>query len=398
MRLLTRTNLVRTSCELGFLILTLAVLSSAKPVDNSADRANSFRWIHPGSDPQLWQQIQSAFRGELLPDEPKEGQGELDVYRYKYLLKVGVIDHSALVILGHRPTKEVSKGQEWDEYYSAFNFDLTTRRKSIIEHAERMWKWKFRTLATFGPFRVPDVTFTYLSCTECEPELVFASLQYDPTRSAWHVRSWGDETDIWWAATDGLVVSEDVNNGGDTMSFDCVYGVLSPKTTGFQDLAIRCKEVTYRDTGRAKINDFTLYYGLSGGKFERRLITDFSEAAAMNARICRPGSQSLLCKLPWYLTATSGQNAALDEMFPNAPKTSRDLANFLTLKRTMSMMDVVRRCGSPDEVGGSGIAIFVYHLNDGSLVAVGATGATEQLLYASHIETSGKASALIPAK
>ena len=65
-------------------------------------------------------------------------------------------------------------------------------------------------------------------------------------------------------------------------------------------------------------------------------------------------------------------------MFPKAVKTSRDLADFLKLKRTMSMTDIVRRCGEPDEVGGSGIAIFVYHLNDGSLVAIGSTGATAE--------------------
>lgn len=399
MRLVTRTILRKISHGLGFLILIFAAtLSSANRLQNAPGSANTFRWIHPGSDPQLWQQVQSAFHDELLPDAAKPGQDDLDTYRYKYLQKVGVLNHSALVILGHRPAKEVSQEHAWDEYYSAFNLDLAAGQKSKIEHAEWMWQWKFYRLATLGPSRVPDVTFTYLSCTECEPELVFASLLYDTTKSAWQVRSWGDGKDIWWAASDGLVVDRDVNDGGDTMSFDCVYGILDSKTTDFQDVAIRCKEVTYRDTTRAKIDDSTLFYSLSNGKFVHRLITDFSEAAALNAKMCRLHVQSLLCKLPWYLTATSGQNAALDQMFPNAPKTSRDLANFLTVKRTMSMTDVVLQCGEPDEVGGSGIAIFIYHLNDGSLVAIGATGATGRILYANHIETSGKASGLFPAE
>ncbi len=398
MRLITSTTFVRSSYGLGFLVLILAASLSAGSADDHRDRPNTFQWIHPNSNPELWQQIQSAFHDELAPDEPEPGQDELDVYRYKYLQKVGVVNHSVLVILGHRPAKQVSKGHAWDEYYSAFNFDLTTRKKSKIEHAEWMWKWKFHALGTFGPERVPDVTFTYLSCTECEPELVFASVRYDTTKSAWEVRSWGDGKDIWWAAGDGLVVGRDVNDGGDTISFDCIYGILDSKTVDFQDLGIRCKEVTYRDTGRAKIDDSTLLYTLSGGKVQRRLVTDFSEAAALNAKMCRPDSQSLLCKLPWYLTATSGQNAALDDMFPKAVKTSRDLADFLKLKRTMSMTDIVRRCGEPDEVGGSGIAIFVYHLNDGSLVAIGSTGATGRILYANHIDTGGKASQLIPAE
>ena len=61
---------------------------------------NTFQWIHPNSNPELWQQIQSAFHDELAPDELEPGQDELDVYRYKYLQKVGVVNHSVLVILG----------------------------------------------------------------------------------------------------------------------------------------------------------------------------------------------------------------------------------------------------------------------------------------------------------
>ena len=83
-------------------------------------------------------------------------------------------------------------------------------------------------------------------------------------------------------------------------------------------------------------------------------------------------------------------------MFRKAPKTARDLAHFRSLKRAMSMSDVVSQCGEPDELGGSGIAIFIYHLDDGSLVAIGATGATGPLLYANHITTTGKASGLFP--
>ena len=70
----------------------------------------------------------------------------------------------------------------------------------------------------------------------------------------------------------------------------------------------------------------------------------------MTAKICRPNSSSLLCKLPAYITSTSGQSAALDQMFPDAPKTARDLAHFRFHMRTMSISEVVRRCGKPDEL------------------------------------------------
>jgi hypothetical protein len=161
---------------------------------------------------------------------------------------------------------------------------------------------------------------------------------------------------------------------------------------------MRCKQVSYSDTGRAKIDDSTVLYSLSAGQFRRRQVTDVLEAVELTARVCRSNPASLLCKLPAYMTATSGQNVALDEMFPRAPKTARDLAHFRSLKRTMTMTDVVRECGAPDELGGSGIAIFIYHLDDGSLVAIGTTGATSPLFYANHIATTGKASALFSAE
>jgi hypothetical protein len=136
----------------------------------------------------------------------------------------------------------------------------------------------------------------------------------------------------------------------------------------------------------------------SGGQFKRRRVTDATEAVELTAKICRPSSTSILCILPAYLTATSGQSAALDEIFPKAPKTVRDLAHFRTLKRTMSMLEVVDRCGEPDELGGSGLNIFIYHLDDGSLVAIGAAGVASPVLYGSHTETTGKTSSLFPKK
>ncbi len=394
-----RVKLRRFSPWLGLLIsLVFTALSHAKRPETRPETTDTFRWIHPSSDPQLWLQIESAFQDELAPDDPKPGQDNLDAYRYKYLQKVGILSHSALVIICRRPAKEVTKENAWDEYCSAFNFDLATKQKLTIEHADVMWKWKFKKLAKFGPSPVPDVTFTYFTCSECEPALMFASLYYEETKSAWKVRSWGDGKDLWWTVNDGLVVDFDNIGSGDTISFDCVYGILDLKGNGFDDVVMRCKEVSYNDAGRAKIDDSTVLYSSSGRQFKRRRVTDESEAVELTAKICRPNSASMLCKLPAYMTATSGQSAALDEMFPKAPKTVRDLAHFRALKRTMSMSEVVRQCGEPDEIGGSGLIIFIYHLDDGSLVTIGAASATGPLFYANHIATTGKASALFPAE
>jgi hypothetical protein len=98
------------------------------------------------------------------------------------------------------------------------------------------------------------------------------------------------------------------------------------------------------------------------------------------------------------MTMTEKQNAAIDAMFPDGPMAWRELAHFRNLKRSMSMSVIVRKCGVPDEVGGSGIMIFIYHLFDSSLVVIGATGATGPILYANHLLKTGKSFSLISAK
>jgi hypothetical protein len=53
-----------------------------------------------------------------------------------------------------------------------------------------------------------------------------------------------------------------------------------------------------------------------------------------------------------------------------APTTARQVSCFASLKKTSTMLDVVRKCGIPDQHSGSGIYIFVYYMNDCSTVGV----------------------------
>src|SRR5947207_163229 len=75
----------------------------------ASETSDNFRWIHPKSDPQQWERVLKVFGDELAPDEAKPGQSELDAYRYKYLQRVGVVGHSALVIVGHRPSEKLRR-------------------------------------------------------------------------------------------------------------------------------------------------------------------------------------------------------------------------------------------------------------------------------------------------
>ena len=82
-------------------------------------------------------------------------------------------------------------------------------------------------------------------------------------------------------------------------------------------------------------------------------------------------------------------------MLPDAPKTARDIEAFRSLRKEMKMVDVVRKCGLPDEHQGSGIYIFVYRLQDGTTVRIG-TANLKSLLYVQHVDKSGKSTPLIP--
>jgi len=390
--------LTKMTCLAGFLSLFLPGSAQGAVPQTSAQSPATFHWVHQASDAKLWEEILQKFKEELTPDQPTSETNGLDVYGYKYLQMVGTIDHSALVIVGHRPAKEVSKDNAWDVYYSAFNLDLNTGRKTTIEHAEHLWQWKYVKLALFSPGSVPDVTFTYLSCTECEPDSMFSSFYFDTGKSAWQMRPWGDGKDLWWTASDGLVVELDLIGDGDITFFDCVYGILNSQNAEFQNLAIRCKEFTEAASGESKVADNTVVYGITDGRFKARRVTDNSEAVRLTQQICKPTMRSFLCRLPADKSVTAGQTEILKAVFPNAPDSARDLDSFRTINRRMTMTEVVSRCGLPDGLSGSGYYVFTYHLRDGSFVNLTAAGTDGRILYANHLDAKGQGDAQFAVK
>jgi hypothetical protein len=80
-------------------------------------------------------------------------------------------------------------------------------------------------------------------------------------------------------------------------------------------------------------------------------------------------------------------------LLSDSPPTARDLSCFQSIRADMTMVDVVKRCGIPDEHVGSGIYIFVYHLRDGGSVAVG-TPDLKRLFDVTHTDANGKSSTL----
>jgi hypothetical protein len=81
-------------------------------------------------------------------------------------------------------------------------------------------------------------------------------------------------------------------------------------------------------------------------------------------------------------------------MFPNAPEKAKSADCFRGLSRDMSMNKIVGKCGRPDEVLGSGIYIFVWHLDDRSTASIG-TPYLERIGSVRLTDASGKTSSLL---
>jgi glucose dehydrogenase len=80
--------------------------------------------------------------------------------------------------------------------------------------------------------------------------------------------------------------------------------------------------------------------------------------------------------------------------FPDSPEKTQSVDCFRGLTPKMSVYTVVRKCGRPDEEVGSGISIWVWHLKDGSTIAIG-TPSLDKIYYVRYTPPSGMSTFLL---
>ncbi len=281
------------------LISLLSIMPLACGAVESAP-SRGFRWIDAQHDGAVWGKVQAALHDELLPDKPDP---DSLTFGYKYLKRVGVSNNSALVIVGNRVRKRPSPSERSEEYFLAFNYDFISGSLSQVvdpEHVEvhalYMWRWKFARLARLESSPVPDVVFTYLSCSECEAEKLLAALRYDPATRMWQIRQWGEGKPEWWMTRVGLVIGIDIDSGGPTVSYHCLYGFLDLKSDGFDDVAIRCQEMTEDQPRKFHLADSTVLYSLKGDRFIGEVVKTKDRLQKIWSDLCRSSSQDKLCK------------------------------------------------------------------------------------------------------
>src|ERR1700730_10674622 len=100
---------LKMACLTGFLWLFLPGTALPLAAQTPVQKPDTLHWVHQASDPKLWEEIRQKFNEELTPEQATAEKSAIDTYGYNYLQMAGTFGHSALVIVGHRPAKEVTK-------------------------------------------------------------------------------------------------------------------------------------------------------------------------------------------------------------------------------------------------------------------------------------------------
>jgi hypothetical protein len=247
----------------------------------------SFRWLDRKADAALFGKIQGVFANELKPDDPeavKPQQAQL----YKYVARIGIIGANAIVLIGERDSVSDKTG----DYFLAFNLDTASGAKSAVS-TNGFRVWKYRALARLESSQVPDIFFTYSSCTECEADYFLASFRFDLTDRVWKVRKWSEKDDE-------ILIGADMSVGVDDGDYDtgCVYSIADFDGDGFDDVAVRCVDRLTAEAGKPpKVTaDTTKLYSVKNGAPKVSEIHDPTKMSSIQRKLCAGSPKSPLCK------------------------------------------------------------------------------------------------------
>ncbi len=257
------------------------------PISVHAQPADSVKWISEKGNAAMWVAIRADFHDELQPDDPANVAPVL-AYSFKYIYRVALYRHSALVLVGHRETEE----SKYPGYYSAFNYDIESHARRPIKGVEVVSVFKFVDFVRLDAAAPPDIFFTWLTCTECEESKVLSAFHYDSGKREWGLRTWEANKDIWWTSASGPVIWSDVS-GSDTISFDCLHGFLgsAPEIT----FGLRCRAVAESEDGKRSITDITGLYSFRGPDSRLEIVSG-GKRTELLSKLCEASPKNKLCK------------------------------------------------------------------------------------------------------
>ena len=246
---------------------------------------DQFQWLDSSRDSQVWNHVQAGFRQELEPDDPRRVPAHYLPNQYKYVYRIGVFKTAALVIIGYRETKE-SPGYD---YFNAYSYDLRDGSKRAIvtepprppgtwPQSDVLWLFEVTKLAHFDRSPAPDVVFTYSGCTECEADHLLASFQYDGVSRTWTARQWDKQS--------SLLLAFDPSPGDNVLSSEYLFKIKDWNGDGFDDVAVRRRNVTQVGERKNETEDSTVIYSAEKGRLVAHPVRDSKEREGINAELC----------------------------------------------------------------------------------------------------------------
>src|SRR5260370_1236852 len=263
-------------------ILLVTVTCIPTAAQDTRSVSGDFRWLDPRKDAVLFDQVKGAFVEELKPDDPEKVKPVV-AQLYKRIVRIGLTQSSALVLIAERDTPNYTYG----DYFQPFNYDTKTGKKEPLEKG--FTRWHFRRFAHFSTSDTPDIVFSYLSCTECEATYLLGSFFFDKERRLWDTRTWSNKD-----GDDAIMIGSDTVLASDVGEYD--YQSLSKiadfNGDGLDDVAVRCKAIG--EKGKI-IEDTTLPYSAQHDKPAIATITEPERIAALTAKLCDAARKSRIC-------------------------------------------------------------------------------------------------------
>lgn len=141
-------------------------------------------------------------------------------------------------------------------------------------------------LARFDRSPTPDVVFTYSDCTGCEADYFLASFEYKSGKG-WVARQWDKAY--------SLYLEGDPEPDDNVVSADYLFKIKDWNGNGFDDVAVRRREITQVAKRRRQTDDSTTIYTAENGIFVGHTITDPKRREQINTELCS-GSKLSFCK------------------------------------------------------------------------------------------------------